>query len=304
MKQHCSVIVVSLMLAASTPFLTSAADKTWNNGSGSFVWDLTSTNWTGLTWVDGDDAVFGAAGAGEIALSAPIAVRHQTFNASGYNIAGVGNSLTLSGTAPTITVNAAYSTNTTSLNGTNGLTIQGSGTLVLKGDPAAVTANAYTGGTYVRSSTVILAADNANVAGTSYAVDSIEALDAGATVKFGTTFNGTSYVTPTLHQVASHAAGSRLNMTGGTFDLNNEPRNQHLPIPDGNGLITNTGTNVQSGLILYADGQDHEFSGVIADGGPLVGNNLAGGPTPQGPGRQIGIVNIAAGINAQRHKTK
>jgi len=282
-----------------TGTITVTSPKTWNNGSGNFLWDLTSTNWSSLIWSDGDDAVFGATGVGTVSLGGPITVRNQTISAAGYTIAGAANPLTLAGTAPAITVNAANSTNAASLNGTNGLTVQGTGTLVLTGDPANLDGNHYTGGTYVRSGTLVLAAPNANAAGTSYAVDSIEALDVGATVKFGTTFNGSAYVSPTLHQVASHATAftSRLHMTGGTFDLNDEPRNQHLPVPEGTGLIVNTGTNVQSGLIIYADGQNHTFSGVIADGGLLVGDNVAGGATPQGPGRQIGIVSFAAGIN-------
>jgi fibronectin-binding autotransporter adhesin len=279
--------------------LTVLLPQTWNNGSGNFLWDLTSANWSFSPWTDGGDATFGATGVGTILLDSPITVHNQTFNTTGYSIvASNGNVMTLAGAGnPTITVNAAYATNSASLYGTNGLTVQGTGTLVLKGDPGNITGNHYTGGTYVRGGTVVLAADYANVSGTSCAIDSIEALDYGATVMFGTTFNGTSFVSPPLHQVASHAVGSKLHMTGGTFDLNNEPRNQHLPMPEGTGLIINTGTNVQSGLIIYADGQNHTFNGVIADGGPLVGDNSPTGPTPQGPGRQIGILNIAAGTS-------
>jgi fibronectin-binding autotransporter adhesin len=298
MRLFTSLLSASLTLAALSPSQTLAAEKTWDNGWGGFAWDLFTPNWSvEAVWSDGDDAIFGPDAVGTVFLGSPVAVHHQTFNAAGYTITGAGNAMTLVGTNPTITANAD-ATNAASLHGTNGLTIQGTGVLALKGDPAG-SGNQYTGGTYVRSGTLLLGVQGASASGTSYAVDSIEALDAGATVKFDTIFDGTSYVSPSLHQVATHSTAfpSRLRMTGGTFDLNNEPRNQRLPIPEGTGLIINTGTNVQSGLILVADGQDHEFSGVIADGGPLVGDNNAAGPTPQGPGRQIGIVNIAAGIN-------
>jgi autotransporter-associated beta strand protein len=279
--------------------ITVRSPKIWDNGWGGFAWDVFTPNWSSesVLWMDGDDAIFGASEVGTITLGSPILVRDQTFNAPGYTIAGGGTTMTLVGANPTITVNAD-ATNAASLLGTNGLTIQGTGVLALKGDPAG-SGNQYTGGTYVRSGTLLLGVQGASASGTSYAVDSIEALDAGATVKFDTTFNGTSYVSPAPHQIAAHATAfsSRLRMTGGTFDLNNEPRNQRIPVPEGTGLIINTGTNVQSGVIMVADGRDHEFSGVIADGGPLVGDNNAAGPTPQGPGRQIGIVSFGGQVN-------
>ncbi|HEX5219668.1 MAG TPA: hypothetical protein VFZ59_08885, partial [Verrucomicrobiae bacterium] len=288
MKCSTSIIVGSLVFSSLVGLSpTNAAINTWNNNAANSLWDLSSANWAAPNiWVDGDDAIFGATGVGEVTLGSAITVGDQTFNASGYTITGAGNPLTLVGTAPTITVNAANITNAASINGTNGLTVQGTGVLSLAGDVPNLDGNHYTGGTFVRSGTLILGVRGANASGTSYAVDSIEALDPGATVKFETTFNGTSYVSPPLHQVAAHSLTfpSRLHMTGGTFDLNDEPRNQHLPIPEGTGLIINTGTNVQSGLILVADGSNHVFSGVIADGGPLVGDNSPTGPTPQGPG--------------------
>src|SRR5262249_19913216 len=157
---------------------------------------------------------------------------------------------------------------------TNGLVINGTGVLTLKGDQMQLSANHYTGGTYIRGGTVMLSANYANPGGTSYAIDSIEALDAGATLKFDTPFAGNLAQNLTLHQIAAHSTAfpSRLHMTGGTFDMNSEIRNQHVPCPEGNGLITNTGTNQQSGVIICADGQNHTFSGVIADGGPLIGD--------------------------------
>ena len=295
MKPYSPLIVASLILAALTPLTTRAADNTWNNGSANFLWDTTSANWLSPTiWADGANALFGATGVGMVTLGGPITVENQTFNAAGYTIAGGTYPLTLAGTTPTITVNAS-STNAASLAGTNGLTIQGTGVLTLQGDPTIFAGNTYTGGTYVRSGTLVLDAPGANGSGTSYAVDSIEALDAGATVKFNAPFNGSIFDT-VRDQIAAHSTtfASHLHMTGGTFDLNDDPKKQHIPVPDGTGLIINTGTNVQAGVIMVADGQDHTFSGVIADGGPLLGDNIS---PSQGPGRQIGIVSFAAAIN-------
>src|ERR1035438_5356318 len=83
-------------------------------------------------------------------------------------------------------------------------------------------------------------------------------------------------------------------MTGGTFDMYNDPKNQLVPVPDGSGLIINTGPDVQAGVEVIADGLNHEFSGVIADGnnGVLIGDNSG-----QGPGYQIGIVTFAGQKN-------
>ncbi|HVU26292.1 MAG TPA: autotransporter-associated beta strand repeat-containing protein [Verrucomicrobiae bacterium] len=288
------VAACCLMLAVLASSQTRAAENTWDNSSGNFLWDLSSANWTAPTvWSDGDDAIFGTTGAGTVTLGDSITVENQTFNAPGYTIVGDGNIMTVAGTTPTITVNAD-STSAASIYGTDGLTIQGTGALSLQGDAPNLDANHYTGGTYVRGGTVLLGARGANADGSSYAVDSIEVLDAGATVKFDTLFDGTTYSSPAPNQIATHstAFSSHLHMTGGTFDLNNEPRVQHIPIPDGTGLIVNNGAAVQSGLIMVVDGHDHEFSGVIADGGPLVGDNSG-----QGPGRQIGIVSFAATIS-------
>lgn len=300
--KYPSLIAYASMSVFLTAFSVSRArggTNTWNNAAGDFIWDAASTNWASpTTWVDGDDAVFGATGVGAVTLNAPISVGNQTFNSDNYAVVGAGNTLTLVGTTPTIIVNG-NTTNAVSMQGTNGLTIQGTGVLRLQGDPPNLDGNHYTGGTYIRGGTLMLGARGANAGGTSYAIDSIEALDAGATVKFDTLFDGTTYSSPALHQIAAHATAfrSRFHMTGGTFDYNNEPRNEHVPVPEGTGLIINTGTNVQCGVIIYADGSNHLFSGIIADGGPLVGDNVATGPTPQGPGRQIGIVSFAAGIS-------
>ena len=89
-------------------------------------------------------------------------------------------------------------------------------------------------------------------------------------------------------------------MTGGTLDLFNDPKNQRIPVPDGTGLIINSGSAVQAGLQIITDGQNHTFSGVIADGnnGNLVGGNLS-----QGPGYQIGIVQVSGGVTAAQQWT-
>ena len=59
-------LVATLTLASSGKLR--AADVTWNNGSASFLWNLTDLNWSTGAWnnANGDGAIFGATGAGAI----------------------------------------------------------------------------------------------------------------------------------------------------------------------------------------------------------------------------------------------
>jgi autotransporter-associated beta strand protein len=272
--------------------LTVLPPNTWT-GAVSSYWDLATANWTAPTlWAQGNDANFGPTGAGTVTLLTPVWAHNLTFNADGYDIVGGANLLTLIDSNATLTVNKPASISA-SLQGTNGLTIQGTTNLTLLGD-TSLFANQYTGGTFVKSGTVILQCVGASEgSGASYAIDSIEALDTGATVKMGTIFNGSTWGLQ-RGQIGAFKSYSRLNMTGGTLDLYNDPKGQRITVPDGTGLIINNGPNVQSGLQLVADGLNHAFSGVIADGnnGVLVGDNSG-----QGPGYQIGIVTFAGSKN-------
>lgn len=292
MKRSLAFLTLGLALAHSLTHESLAADNTWNNAAGDFIWDLASANWTSPTsWMDGSDAIFGSTGVGSITLNSPITAHSLTFNAPGYEL--LGNIITLDGTNPSITVNAP-ATNSLSLAGTQGLTIKGTGTLVLSSD--GTQGNTYTGGTFIQGGTVILANQNATSDGSNYSIDSVESLDAGATLRLGSYFNGSTWSSAANYQIASMVIGSKLHMTGGTLDLYNDPKTQRLPVLEGTGLVINTGPDVQAGVLMVADGENHEFSGVIADGnnGVLVGDNIS---PSQGPGYQIGIVQFSASKN-------
>lgn len=82
---------------------------------------------------------------------------------------------------------------------------------MLAGDAGLGDANHYTGATYFRSGTVILQADgaaNGATAGDSHAVESIEALDTGATLQFGTTFDGSAWVSAPGEQIRARIPGT------------------------------------------------------------------------------------------------
>ncbi len=70
----CIALVVTLAIASSTKLR--AADVTWNNGSASFLWNLTDLNWSTGAWnnANGDGAIFGATGVGAINVTSAINV--------------------------------------------------------------------------------------------------------------------------------------------------------------------------------------------------------------------------------------
>jgi autotransporter-associated beta strand protein len=274
-----TLVAAGLILAAFSPLRTQAAENTWLNTDGDFNWN--SWNWAEpLAWIDGDDAVFGTNGIGAINISAPVTARNLTFNSAGYSI--TNTALTLIGTTPTITANADV-TIATSLLGTNGLTVQGSSNVTLLG------ANSYTGGTFVKNGTLILRSTNANASGTPYAVDSIEAIDPGAVVQFGTVNDGldtsTSNVRPPNGQITTAGSVSphRLNLTGGTYDTNGDDNQDQVPQPSGDGTIINTSPYARGILKFVSYGQTTTFSGQIKDGGATIprANN--------GPGHQMNV---------------
>jgi len=269
MRRSNSLLITALILMAVSPMRTRAAANTWNNGSGNSQWDANSANWTGpAVWNNGDDAIFDATGAGVINLSSPIVVANNiTFRADGYTLLGDGAVGALLATT-NVTVTNCTATLAVSLtnDGVSGMTFQGNGTNLLQGD--GTYGNRYTGGTYVRSGTLVLQSFAASYSGlpTGYAVDSIETLDTGATVQFGTQ----------IHQAAPSgqfpynqgAFPCRLNLTGGTFDLNGDNGNNRTPVPSGTGKIVNSSTYQSGSLVIssYAD-VTNEFDGAIIDGG-------------------------------------
>ena len=282
-----------------TGTITVPPPNTWNNASGDRLWSATSANWTSpATWADGDSALFGAVGAGSITLGLPVAAHNLTFGAPGYAINGQANPLTLVGCAGSTITAEAGTSNLLAMTilGTSVVTFQGLGTTVLAGDALLNEANHYTGGTYIRSGKVILQAVGATTSttpGSSHAVDSVEALDVGATLVIPGLWNGSSGSSSVRDQVGAFPY-SKMNMTGGTLDLYNDPKNQRIPAPQGTGTIVNTGPNTQSGIQALIGGADVTFSGVIKDGnnGVLATNNNF----LSGPGYQIGIVQLNGGL--------
>ncbi len=141
--------MLALLGVAGAASLSHAATYNWVGGSGN--WDTTTANWTGAgtTWPTtgtDNDALF-AGTAGTVTLTTGITVNDIQFSTTGYTV--TGNTLTLNGTTPTITVDPTLTDTISSIiAGSAGLTKAGTGTLVLTG------ANTYTAGTTVSAGTL------------------------------------------------------------------------------------------------------------------------------------------------------
>ncbi len=266
-------------LVACLGFVSSSraqSTNTWSNSpDANLNWN--GFNWTsdGFSWTDGDDAIFGPTGVGAITITTPVTARNLTFNSPGYSVSN--STLTLIGSNATITANESV-TIATSLLGTNGLTVEGAATLTLRGDIITPNGNHYTGGTHVKSGTLILQVSNVTGSGSAYAVDGIESLDAGATVKYFNGYDGVNNLRIPEGQIPVNgsATPNRLNMTGGTLDLNGDDNQNRQPVPSGTGTIRNSSPYARAVLKMTGYGDTRTFSGQIMDGGPVTSSPVSG----------------------------
>ncbi len=145
-----------------------AADLYWDvnntslNRGGTGTWNLTAPIWSASNdgvsgpfsaWNNGalDDAFFGGT-AGTVTLGASIIVHNMTFEVNGYTV--TGNTLTLNGLNPTLSVATGNSTIASTINGTGHVIKAGAGGLVLSGN------NNFAGGLTVSAGTLSLTGTN------------------------------------------------------------------------------------------------------------------------------------------------
>src|SRR5204863_7984491 len=97
--RYPSSLALALLFVIVAPLR--AADVTWNNGSGSFLWNLTDMNWNTGAWnnANGDGAIFDATGAGAINVTSPINVDSLNLIASGYSFDGTAPLTFVNGTS-------------------------------------------------------------------------------------------------------------------------------------------------------------------------------------------------------------
>ena len=196
--------LTAVLLSVVVPVTrATAADNSWTNGAGTFVWNTTDSNWTAPTvWnndpTNADAAAFGTTGVGTITLGETIHARSLNFSATGFTLTGGTLNLvnTGSGTlgAGTINVGGTSSTATattatinSNLISTIGFVKMGDGMLVLSG-----TANIFTGfvptgggtGTGWGANILIGSATTTQYGGT-LRLASADVLPAGTTVAIG-----------------------------------------------------------------------------------------------------------------------
>jgi autotransporter-associated beta strand protein len=197
------VIILAAGIAALLASAASAAIVTWDsNGSagpnpngGSGTWDVNSSaNWwdgaTNVVWPalggTNDDAVF-ANTAGIVSLAAGgVTANDLTFSTTGYLIQS--NTLTLNGTAPTITTDPGVSaTISSAISGSVGLTKSGTGTLILSGPGATPTSSSSFSGNIVVNGGKLVGAAVRTGANTAFGLASNArtfTVNAGATLEF------------------------------------------------------------------------------------------------------------------------
>ena len=109
-------------LASTTDDIITAGAGTWMTGLNN--WDDGIANLVNAPWANGDDAVF-AGTAGIVTISGGGVIANSlTFN-SAYTISG--NALTLGGATPTISANGILGVLSSSISGSNGLTLATTG---------------------------------------------------------------------------------------------------------------------------------------------------------------------------------
>ena len=193
MKSPFKHVIAGLVLAIP-PCPVSAADVSWDttpgvpgpgNGTltgGPGTWNITNGNWTtdagatNIAWINGPDVAVFSGAAGAVDLGIPITAGGLVFNSDGYSV--TGNTLTLAG-APVITVGTGFFTTISSvIAGTVGLTKSGLGTLNL------TSPNTHTGATTVSNGVLGLtgnrtASSGALIAGNVAAQSGTLAISAG-----------------------------------------------------------------------------------------------------------------------------
>jgi autotransporter-associated beta strand protein len=259
-------------------------DNFWNTdssgGAGTFSTTTSSSNTVNFGTVTQNY------GTTNTAISVGIAAGGVTVNSivyganqsSAITLGTAGNTLTLAGTTPTITVNNTrfHQVILSPINGTQGLTKTGAGTLVLRGT------NVYTGGTTVNAGTLSFGTIDSKSSGThSFSAGTTLGLGLGAVGRFTDTDILNAFAGSFIGNLSGISLDTTTNIaldtTSGalTFSANIGPSTRGLvKIANGSNL-TLTGANQYSGRTVVGGGSALIVNslGNIADSSSNVGTN-------------------------------
>jgi autotransporter-associated beta strand protein len=126
-----------------------ASQQQWD-GAVNLNWDTAMANWSGSAWTNGNNALFSGTGIGTVNLGTGVIANSLTFNHDGYTLTGGTLALGVCIGSPCVTVNSQSATIGAPLDGFQGLTKSGPGTLILTG------INTYTGDTTISGGTLQL----------------------------------------------------------------------------------------------------------------------------------------------------
>jgi fibronectin-binding autotransporter adhesin len=271
MKQKLSTLPAVLVLtvitvfggwncaqASTTEYAKFQSSFSWADSGGSSLWATSSGGTYNTAWTSGNDAVWETT-AGTITIgSGGATVHNMAFNITGMTVQSnstpSGNSLNLSGTSPTWTLNSGITAIVNPIiTGTVGLTMNGTGgggTLTLGG------VNTYSGGTLISAGTVTMgsvATWSSGVTGSATGTGNVTVDTGGATISAG---SGKTWYAPqlTLNGTLTLTSANRLVVGFNTLDLGGgNPRIINVngkggTVSTANGTSTITGNGEATGL--------------------------------------------------------
>ena len=337
----CSTSLAGLVLLALPAAVQAQQDRTWDaNGAAAGTGGAGTWNTSALVWRDSaglrvwdnsllDNAIFGGT-VGTVTLGGPITVQNITFSVGGYTV--TGNTLTLAGLAPAISLTTATTTIASALTGTAGLRTTGAGSLILSGVGSysggltlsgtgtislTNSVNTYTGATTIQSGTLQIGAGAAtgSLGISSHVVNNgALSINRTGTVTIGQVISGTGSLTKlaagTAILTGDNTYTGTTSISAGILQIGNGSTTGTLGT--GNVAVSGAATRLQinrSDTITL--GQTISGTGILAQAGPgttiLTGNNTyatttitagrlqvgAGGTTGSLGG--AGTVTVAAG---------
>jgi len=294
------------------PALANATTRTWTGGGGDNNWG-TAGNWGGTAPVAGDDLVF-PSGASKLSnnnnITAATSFNSITISGSGYTLAG--NSITLaagnvtdsttSGSSTislaivmaatrTYTVTNAAETLTISgvISGAAGVTMSGSGTLILSGT------NTYTGVTTISSGSTLIAAANTAL-GT---IAGATTITSGGTLGFQGSITYSTVEPVTVNGAGVGSAGAILNVSGTNSFAGALTSGSARTFGSNAGTLTLSGSFSNAGFLLTVTGAGNtKLTGLLSGTGGLTKNDagtLTIGAGNGAPNTYTGTTTVNAG---------